>query len=175
MRNVVQQSRSEPSDRVIQGKPFFFDDCVIDDEHFGGVRVVTAEEIVAFAKCWDPQPFHVDESAAKASMFGGLTACSAHIFSIFCITSQHWQSGVIQQAVAGLGFDEMRMHKPVFAGDTLRCKSIISAARLSNSKPDCGIVTYDSRLENQDEDIVFTIKSFTMLARDPARKLKPTR
>lgn len=96
-----------------QAKPFFFDDCTVGEEHLAGTYEVTAEEIVAFARQWDPQPFHIDEAAARASIFGGLTACSAHIFSIFCITSQRWQSGVVQQAVAGLGFDEMRMHRPV--------------------------------------------------------------
>ena len=151
------------------GKPFFFDDCIVGEEHLAGTHTVNAGEIMTFAKEWDPQPFHVDEEEAKASIFGGLTACSAHIFSIFCITSQRWQSGVVQQAVAGLGFDAMRMHKPVFAGDTLTCKSVISAARRSNSNPDCGIVTYDTRLENQEGEVVFSIKASSMLARDPAR------
>jgi acyl dehydratase len=153
-----------------RGKPFFFDDCVVGEEQLAGTHQVTAEEIVAFARQWDPQPFHVDEEAAKASIFGGLTACSAHIFSIFCITSQRWQSGVVQQAVAGLGFDDMRMHRPVFAGDTLQCKTVIAAARQSNSNPDCGIVTYDTRLENQHGEVVFSIKASSMLARDPARR-----
>lgn len=153
-----------------QGQPFFFDDCVVGDEQAAGIHTVTADEIIAFATTWDPQPFHIDEAAARASFFGGLTACSAHIFSIFCITSQRWQSGVVQQAVAGLGFDEMRMHKPVYAGDTLHCYSVIAAARASNSNPDCGIVTYDTRLENQDGEVVFSIKASSMLAKDPSRR-----
>lgn len=151
------------------GKPFFFDDCVVGDEQVAGTYHVTSEEIISFATQWDPQPFHIDEEAARASFFGGLTACSAHIFSIFCNTSQRWQSGVVQQAVAGLGFDEMRMHKPVYAGDTLHCFSVIAAARPSRSNPDCGIITYDSRLENQDGEVVFSIKASSMLAKDPAR------
>lgn len=153
-----------------QEKPFFFDDCVVGTEQLAGVHEVTSDEIVAFATQWDPQPFHTDEEAAKASIFGALTACSAHIFSIFCITSQRWQSGVVQQAVAGLGFDNMRMHKPVFAGDTLTCKTVIAAARRSNSNPNCGIVTYDTRLENQHAEVVFSIQASSMLARDPTRK-----
>lgn len=151
------------------GKPFFFDDCVVGDEQVAGTYEVTADEIIDFATKWDPQPFHIDEEAAKASFFGGLTACSAHIFSIFSITSQRWQSGVVQQAVAGLGFDGMRMHKPVYAGDTLHCYSVIAAARPSNSNPGCGIITYDTRLENQHGEVVFSIKASSMLAKDPAR------
>lgn len=153
----------------LQGKPFYFDDCVIGAEHAAAAHTLTAKEIIDFAKMWDPQPWHIDEAVAKASIFGGLTACSAHIFSIFCITSQRWQSGVVQQAIAGLGFDEMRMHKPVYAGDTLRCVSIVGAARASQSKPDRGIVTYHTQLLNQNNEVVFSIKASTLMARDPAK------
>jgi len=153
----------------LQGKPFYFDDCVIGAEHAAASHTLTAKQIIDFAKMWDPQPWHIDEDIARASHFGGLTACSAHIFSVFCITSQHWQSGVVQQAIAGLGFDEMRMHKPVYAGDTLRCVSIVGAARVSQSKPDRGIVTYHTQLLNQNNEVVFSIKASTLMARDPAK------
>jgi acyl dehydratase len=154
----------------LQGKPLYFDDCVVGAEHAAASHQVTAQEIIDFARQWDPQPWHVDEVAAKNSFFGGLTACSAHIFSMFCITSQKWQSGVVQQAIAGLGFDEMRMHRPVYAGDTLRCVSIVHAARASQSKPDRGIIVFDTQLINQDDVVVFTIKASTMMARDPAKR-----
>lgn len=153
-----------------QGKPFYFDDCLVGAEHPGASHEVLAQEIIEFAKKWDPQPWHIDEEIARASHFGGLTACSAHIFSIFCITSQRWQSGVVQQAIAGLGFDEMRMHKPVYAGDTLRCVSIVGAARASQTKPDRGIVVYHTQLLNQNNEVVFSIKASTMMARDPAQR-----
>jgi acyl dehydratase len=154
----------------LQGKPFYFDDCVIGAEHAAASHEVTAAAIIQFATTWDPQPWHIDEEIARASHFGGLTACSAHIFSIFCITSQRWQSGVVQQAIAGLGFDEMRMHKPVYAGDTLRCVSVVDAARASRSKPDRGIVIYHTQLINQDNEVVFSIKASTMMARNPAQQ-----
>jgi acyl dehydratase len=150
-------------------KPFYFDDCVVGAEHLAGSHTVTAQEVIDFARTWDPQPWHVDEEVARTSMFGGLTACSAHIFSIFCITSQRWQSGVVQQAIAGLGFDEMRMHKPVYAGDTLHCVTNVDGARVSTSKPDRGIVTYHTQLMNQDDEVVFSIKASTLMARDPAK------
>ena len=153
----------------LQGKPFYFDDHVVGDEHAAGCYAISAQEIVEFAAKWDPQPWHVDEAVAKASHFGGLTACSAHIFSIFCITSQRWQSGVVQQAVAGLGFDEMRMHKPVYAGDMLSCVSLIDTARVSQSNPARGIVIYHTKLLNQNNEVVFSIKASTLMARDPAR------
>ncbi|MDG2046204.1 MAG: MaoC/PaaZ C-terminal domain-containing protein [Halioglobus sp.] len=152
-----------------QGKPFYFDDLVVGAEHAAGTYVVTAQAIIEFAQIWDPQPWHVDEAFAATSIFGGLTACSAHIFSIFCITSQRWESGVVQQVIAGLGFDEMRMHKPVYCGDTLRSLSTVEAARLSRSKPDRGVATYNTQLINQNDEMVFSIKASTLMARDPAR------
>jgi acyl dehydratase len=154
----------------LQGEPFYFDDCVVGAEHAAASHTVTAQEIIEFATTWDPQPWHIDEEIARASHFGALTACSAHIFSIFCITSQRWQSGVVQQAIAGLGFDEMRMQKPVYAGDTLHCVSIVDAVRASASKPDRGIVIYHTQLLNQNNEVVFSIKASTMMARDPAQR-----
>ena len=154
----------------LQGKPFYFDDLVVGAEHAAATHAVTAEAIIEFAQIWDPQPWHIDEAVAATSIFGGLTACSAHIFSIFCITSQRWQSGAVQQAIAGLGFDEMRMHKPVYAGDNLRCLSIVDAARVSKSNPDRGIVTYKTNLMNQHNERVFSIKASTLMARDPERQ-----
>ncbi len=150
-------------------QPFYFDDHVTGESVDCGSYQVSAAEIIEFASKWDPQPWHTDEEAAKASFFGGLTACSAHIFSIFCITSPDWQDGKVQQAIASLGFDELRMLKPVYAGDSLRCVTTVDSTRLSRSKPDRGIVVYYSELINQHDDPVFSVKCSTLMARDPAR------
>jgi len=152
-----------------QGQSYYFDDYVLGEEHEAGSHHVTADDIISFAKTWDPQPWHIDLEAAESSIFGRLTACSAHIFSIFCITSQRWKSGVVQQAIAGLGFDEMRMHKPVFAGDTLHCLSTIEELRDSSSRPNAGIVSYRTTLINQDGEMVFSIGSASLMAKDPKR------
>jgi len=150
-----------------QARPFYFEDHIVGDIVQCGSYEVVAEEVIDFASKWDPQPWHVDEEAAKASLFGGLTACSAHIFSIFCITSPQWQNGAVQQAIASLGFDELRMHQPVYVGDTVRCVTSVDSARLSSSKPDRGIVVYACELLNQRDEIVFSVKCSTLMARDP--------
>jgi acyl dehydratase len=149
-------------------KKYFLDDHTEGEVIQCGSYEVTKEEVIAFATKWDPQPWHIDEEAAKASFFGGLTACSAHIFSIFCITSPQWQNGVTMQAMASLGFDEMRMLKPVYAGETVRCVTTVDSVRVSNSKPDRGIVVYASELLNQENEAVFSINCTTLMARDPA-------
>ena len=78
------------------------------------------------------------------------------------------RAALILQAMAGLGFDEMRMHKPVYVGDTLHCVTEVASVRASASKPDRGIVVYASRLLNQREELVFSIKASTLVARNPA-------
>ncbi len=148
----------------MEAKPFYFEDHIVGDTIECGSYQVTADEIISFAKKWDPQPWHIDEQAAKASFFGGLTACSAHIFSIFCIISPQWQNGAVQQAIAGLGFDELRMLRPVYAGDTLRCVTTIDSARPSKSKPDRGIIVYACELFNQNDEVAFTAKCTTLMA-----------
>ncbi|MCG8413641.1 MAG: MaoC family dehydratase N-terminal domain-containing protein [Pseudomonadales bacterium] len=152
-----------------EGKPFYFDDCIVGEGHEAASYEVSAEEIMEFAGKWDPQPWHIDEALAKQSFFGGLTCCSAHIFSIFCITSQRWKSGVVQQAIAGLGFDDFRIHRPIYAGDTVRAVSRIAAVKPSTSKPDRGVVTQSVVLINQNDEEVFSISALTMMAKDPAR------
>lgn len=151
-----------------QKQPMFLDDHQVGESIKCGSYEVTAQEVIAFACKWDPQPWHVDEEAAKASVFGGLTACSAHIFSIYCITSPQWQNGKIQQAIASLGFDGLRMRQPVFAGETVRCITTINSVRVSASKPDRGIVVYGSDLLNERDEVVFSVECATLMARDPA-------
>ena len=148
---------------------FYFDDFVIGNEEPAQSYLLQAEEIIAYAKKWDPQPWHIDEVLAKASMFGGLTACSSHIFAIFCITCQQWQSGKVSQSIAGLGFDQLEVHRPAYAGDTLHCTTVCDSVRLSKSKPDRGIVVSHGKLYNQRNELVFSIKSKYMVARDPLK------
>lgn len=72
---------------------------------------VSKEEIMELARRWDPRPFHVDETAAAASVFGGIAACSAHIFSILSWFASQGEGRTA--SLSALGFDEMRMKHPV--------------------------------------------------------------
>jgi acyl dehydratase len=146
---------------------FWFEDHLVGDRFSCASHKVSAQEIVAFAGKWDPQPWHIDEQAAKESLFGGLTACSAHIFSIYCSTSQQWQNGKRMQGLASLGFDKLRMAEPVFAGDMLQCTSSVDSARLSGSSTDRGIIVYASELVNQHGELVFSATCATLVARNP--------
>lgn len=143
------------------------------EDYFAGRRSrsphyhVRREEIIEFARRWDPQPFHVDEESARASVHGGLIACSAHIFAIFC----HLSNGLPEKtaALAGLGFDEMRLLRPVRPGDVLHLESECVETRRSRSRPDRGVVRSRARLVNQrGEDVFSVISTFLIRARQGA-------
>ena len=150
-------------------KAVFFEDCAVGDQHRSITMSVDKSEIIEFTTKWDPQPWHIDEDLAKQYLFGGLTACSAHIFSLFCVVSQQWENGEQQQVLASLGFDEIRMHKPLYAGDRVYCRNTIELARASRSRSDRGIVAARCELINQNDDSVFSILStFLMAKKSPA-------
>lgn len=152
----------------LPGKLFYFDDFVVGDTQQAGSYVVEKQEVIAYAKKWDPQPWHVDEELTKASMYGGLTACSSHIFAIFCMACQRWKSGAVSQSIAGLGFDALEVHRPAYVGDTLQSVTTVDSVRASKSKRDRGIVVSKGQLINQHDEVVFSVKSKFMVARDPA-------
>ena len=153
----------------MSGNAVYFEDCAVGDQHRSIAMTVDKSEIIEFATKWDPQPWHIDEALAAQSMFGALTACSAHIFSLFCVVSPQWETGEQQQVLASLGFDEMRMLKPLYAGDSIYCLNTIELARASRSKTDRGIVAARCELINQNEEAVFSILStFLMATKLPA-------
>jgi acyl dehydratase len=138
----------------------------LEDHQIGDVvrslpYAVTPEEIIAFASKWDPQPWHIDEELAKQSPYGGLTACSAHIFAIFTglATSLPEQPA----AIAGLGFDEIRVLRPLRAGDSVSLVSECIEARRSRTKHDRGIVRSRGVLISRAGETVFSIISTFMV------------
>ena len=124
---------------------------------------VTKDEIIEFARRWDPRPFHIDEAAAAASVFGGFVACSAHVFSILS-----WFAARPERRIASLsalGFDEVRLHQAVRPGDKLTCTFTCLGKRESASNPDRGIVRHRGILSNQDGMEVFSVTVATLVAK----------
>lgn len=149
-------------------KDYYFEDFTVGDQHPSIDYSVDKEEVIEFAKKWDPQPWHIDEQMAEASMFGGLTACSAHIFSVFCATSQNWLEPGTQHVVASLGFDKLRTLKPVYAGDTIHCITTVKDTRVSGSRPGVGVIVCMCELFNQHGEMVFSIESAFLMSMRPA-------
>ena len=122
---------------------------------------VTQDEIVAMGTKWDPQPFHVDEEAAKTSEFGGLVASSVHLFAITVSLSPI--EGEPPAAVSALGFDNMRMRAPARPGDVLSYRSRVMRKRPSESRPGCGIVELEGELYNQDDQVVLSYENAALI------------
>ncbi len=145
----------------------FLEDFEVGHASRSPAYYVSRDEVIAFATAWDPQPFHIDDAAASASVFGVLTACSAHVFALFTKLANTLPHKTA--ALAGLGFDELRLPRPVRAGDTIHLTTRVIAIRRSRSKPDRGVVQSHGTLVNQDGDVVFSANStFLVRARKPA-------
>lgn len=114
-----------------------------------GPKVVTAEEIIAFAKEYDPQPFHMDEEAGKNSILGGLAASGWHTCSMLMrMVCDAYMLETTSQGAPGVEFTNWK--RPVLAGDTLSGTTTVLNGRLLNSRPGLGIVTLLHELQNQD-------------------------
>lgn len=132
----------------------------------GSFRLSEAE-IIAFAKEYDPQPFHVDPAAAAASPVGGLIASGWHTTSMMMrLLVENFVSG--ETGLGAAGIDEIRWPRPVRPGDTLHVRATVLEARRSRSKPDRGIVQSFVEITNQDGETAMTMKATNFfLTRDP--------
>ncbi len=114
---------------------------------------VTAEEVASFAARYDPQPFHLDEAAARSSVFGGIVASgwlTASLTMRLMVKSDFdFGSGVV-----GLGVDSLRWPRPVRPGDRLTATIEIMAMRVSESKPGFGVVKIKTTTTNQRDEVV---------------------
>ncbi|CEJ14170.1 Bifunctional protein PaaZ [bacterium YEK0313] len=132
---------------------FAFEDFVPGAVETYGAYPVTREEVVAYASEFDPQPFHLDEAAGKASMLGGQAASGWHSCAMMMrINCDHFVTD--STSMGGPGLDEIKWVKPVFPGDTLSVRRHILEARVSASKPDRGIVRFRFELLNQHGEVV---------------------
>ena len=135
--------------------PLLFDDIrvgtVLSTER---TYEITREEIIEVAARWDPQPFHMEDEAGARSHFGGLVASGLHTLAASMRLS--YDERPRTAAVAGLGFDGLRMHHPVRPGDHLRQTTEIVDVRPSATRPDRGIVQARRMVHNQDGVPVMT-------------------
>ncbi len=124
----------------------------------------TREEIIAFATQFDPQPFHLDDQAAKASVFGGLCASGWHT----CAMAMRLMVTNFLQTAASLGspgLENVKWMKPVFPGDTLRLQHRILEARPMSKRPDVGLVRTHWEMFNQHGDQVLHMEGWGMFRR----------
>ena len=133
-----------------------------------GTRHVTREEIIEFAGRFDPQPFHVNEEAAKASSYGGLIASGWHTVSM---TMRLMCDGYLLESASlgSPGVDQVRWLKPVRPGDTLTARMTVLESRMSASKPDRGTSKSLWEVFNQNGELVMTMEGMGMFRRREPR------
>jgi len=137
-------------------------------QQFGsGSVTVDAEQIKAFAKQFDPQPFHLDDQAARASFFQGLAASGWHTAAL---TMRLLVEGELSVAggIVGAGADEFRWPRPVRPGDTLTVRSEVLEVRPSKSRPEQGLVKVRSTTLNQKGEPVQIFVANLVVPRRPA-------
>jgi acyl dehydratase len=133
---------------------------------FGGLTV-TREDVLAFARAYDPQPFHVDDAAAERSLFGRLAASGWHTAAL--AMRMMCDAYLLESASLGSpGIENLRWLKPVYPGDTLGMKLTVLEARPMASRPHVGLVKSQWDLFNQHGDAVMTMQGWGMFRRRPA-------
>ena len=140
----------------MQGR--FFEEFAIGQKFRSGTMTVSAERIKAFAREFDPQPFHVDDAGAAASPYGTLIASGWHTCSVMMgLLVRSMLKG--STSMGSPGIDDLRWLKPVRVGDTIRMTNTVLDKRVSASKPDRGIVATEWRGVNQHGELVITVRS----------------
>lgn len=137
----------------------YLEDYAAGQTYSSGRHKVDKEQIFAFARQFDPQPYHLDEEAARKSPFRGLAASGWHTAAI---TMRLLVDGEFKPAggILGVGFDELSWPRAVRPGDELRVQSEILEVRPSKSKPDRGLIMVRNTTFNQNDEAVqvFTAK-----------------
>ena len=132
-----------------------------------GSHCFTEEEIIAFARQFDPQPFHTDPQAAARSAFGGLIASGWHTCAIgMRLMVENYVSRTV--SLGSPGVDEIRWLKPVRPGDTLTYRRTVLESRASASRPGVGLVKQRWEALNQRGELVLSMEGWGMFGRRPA-------
>jgi len=174
-RKAVVSLWDDPGTASTARPDLFFEDRRIGELTDLGAHTFAKDEIIAFARQFDPQPFHVDEAAAKASLFGALCASGWN-------TAVHAIRGNIRARLKGNeqaraqgvrlaaygpspGFRTLSWPKPVYVGDTLEYRGRLAEKIDLKSRPDRGIVATDIQARNQKGEIVFMVTSQILVER----------
>ncbi len=145
----------------------YLEDFVAGQVYNSGRLQIDAAQIKSFARQFDPQPFHLDEEAAKSSVFRGLAASGWHTAAL---TMRLLADGEFRPAggIIGVGFDELSWPRPVRPGDELRVTSEVLEVRPSKSRPDRGLIRVRNTTLNQNNEAVQIFTGNLIVPRRPA-------
>ncbi len=145
----------------------YLEDIKVGTKASFGRYEVTREEVLEFARKYDPQPFHLDDEAAAKTHFGRISASGWHTCAM---TMAMLVENLTKNKQAGLGspgLDELRWLKPVYPGDTLRVESEIIEVTPSRSRPEMGSTKAKVTVYNQHDEPVMRLISIGLVARRP--------
>jgi acyl dehydratase len=152
----------------MSARMIYFEDLEIGAETYFGSYAVTREEVLEFARKYDPQPFHLSDEEAAKTHFGRLAASGWHTCAMTMAVIARF---VVKDEQAGLGspgVDELRWLKPVYPGDTLHVRGKIVDKTPSRSKPEIGSFRTETTVTNQDDVPVMRFTSIVLIRRSPA-------
>jgi acyl dehydratase len=145
----------------------YLEDLNVGDKLSLGSYYLTEEEVLAFARQYDPQPMHTDPAAARNGQFGGLIASGWNTAAVVMrLIALRRPFGDVP--VLGLGVDELRWPTPVRPGDTLAVEQEVLSATPSKSKPTHGVARVKATARNQNGEIVLSLISVVWVPRRPA-------
>jgi acyl dehydratase len=159
---LAQDGKAEAARKM----PLMLDDLTVGQRFVSGTHTLTEADIKAFARQFDPQPFHLDNEAARSTIFSGLAASGWHTAAI--TMKLLVESGLpLSGGIVGAG-GELAWPKPTRPGDTLHVESEILEITPSRSRPDRGMATVRSRTVNQNGDVVQELKARLVVPRRKA-------
>ena len=146
----------------------FYEDIAVGQKSAFGHYEVTREEVIDFARKYDPQPFHLDDEAAAKTHFGRISASGWHTCAMTMRMLVENMSVVEQAGLGSPGIDQLRWVKPVYPGDVLRCETEVIEKRRSKSRPDMGLFKSRVSTFNQGDVLVLEMVSNGLIrVRDP--------
>lgn len=151
---------------------YYWEDLTVGTVIDVGRITVDRDEVLAFARQFDPQPFHLDDEAAARSIFGKLSASGWHTCAM--VMGQMARHFLNHSASLGSpGLEKLKWLKPVYPGDTLSLRQTITEARPMNSRPDVGLVRTLWEAFNQHGEQVLLVDAYAMFRRrSPAEAAK---
>ena len=145
----------------------YFEDLEVGTETDFGSYAVTREEVLEFARKYDPQPFHLSDEEAAKTHFGRIAASGWHTCAMTMAVIARHVVGDEQAGLGSPGVDELRWLKPVYPGDTLHVRGTIIEKTPSRSKPQIGSFRTETIITNQDEVPVMRFTSIVLIRRRP--------
>jgi acyl dehydratase len=142
----------------------YYEDLEIGTKQSFGRYEVTREEVIEFAKKYDPQAFHLDDDAAARTHFGRLSASGWHTCAMTMAMMVENMKGVKQAGLGSPGIDNLQWKKPVYPGDTLRVESEVMSKRRSQSRREMGLFKSRAQIFNQNDEIVLEMTSNGLIA-----------